>query len=82
MTEDEIYQAFTEIFRDVLDNPELVIEAKTTAADIPEWDSFSHINLVVAIEMHFGVKFGSYEIERLENVGDMLALTLSKIQAK
>jgi acyl carrier protein len=82
MTEDEIYQAFNDIFRDVLDDPSLMIEAKTTAADIPEWDSFSHINLVVAIELHFGVKFGSYEIERLENVGDMVALTLSKIQAK
>ena len=79
MTAEEIYASLNAIFQDVLDDDSIQIEAKTTANDIPEWDSFNHINLVVAIEIQFGVKFGSYEVERLENVGDMVDLIQQKL---
>ena len=74
MTDDEIYGGLTEVFRDIFDNPELQLTAKTSAADIPEWTSFIHVNIIVATEQRFGVKFTTSQIEALKNVGDLVAL--------
>lgn len=60
-----------DIFRDVLENDDLVITRETTAADVEEWDSINHIQLIVAIEKHFRIKFSSQEILNWKNVGEM-----------
>ena len=62
------------IFRDVFDDDELIIEAKTTANDIDGWDSLTHIRLVISIEKAFGLRFTAAEISELENVGEMIEL--------
>ena len=62
------------IFRDVFDDDELIIEAKTTANDIDGWDSLTHIRLVISIEKAFGLRFTAAEISELENVGEMVEL--------
>ncbi|MHA4875364.1 acyl carrier protein, partial [Enterococcus faecium] len=49
-----------------------VITPETTADDVEEWDSLSHIRLIVAVERAFGIKFANAEIESLENVGDLI----------
>jgi len=72
MTQQEILNQVQEIFCDVLDIADLSLTQSTTSADIEEWDSLSHIQLVVAIEKHFGVKFTSEEILEWQNVGDMI----------
>lgn len=74
MTEEQILNALTEIFRDVFDDPSLVISADTTADDIEGWDSVAHINVVVASEIRFGVKFKTSEIEELKDVGEFVKL--------
>ena len=63
-----------DIFRDVFDDDDLVLTRKTTAADIEDWDSLAQINILVACESTFGVKFRLTEIGKLENVGDMVDL--------
>lgn len=68
-----------EIFRQVFDDDTIVVAATTTANDIEEWDSLTHINLVVAVEMRFKIKFALGELQTLKNVGDMLALVNKKI---
>ena len=68
-----------DIFRDVLDDEEIVLEDTTTAADVEDWDSLTHIQLVVAIEKSFRIKFLSKEILSWKNVGEMVACIASKI---
>lgn len=62
------------IFKDVFDDEGLIICADTTASDIDEWDSLSHIRLILQIEQRFSVRFNASEIEKLENVGQMVEL--------
>ncbi|MCX7798535.1 MAG: acyl carrier protein [Melioribacter sp.] len=55
------------------------IKDETTAPEVPGWDSLNHINIILAIEEHFKVKFKSYELLRLKNVGDLQKLLDSKL---
>jgi acyl carrier protein len=78
MSIDAIYAKLTDIFHDVFDDDSIVVAAQLTAADVDEWDSLSHIRLVLAIEKKFGVKFSAAEVGRLKNVGEFVALIQSK----
>ena len=69
-----------EIFRQVFDDETIVVSRETTANDIEEWDSLTHINLTIAVEMKFKIKFALGELQSLKNVGDMLDLISKKIQ--
>jgi acyl carrier protein len=62
------------IFRDVLDDDSLILRPELTAADVENWDSLSHIDLLVGVEREFKVKFTTAEISSLENVGDLAAV--------
>ena len=70
----EIYEKLTEIFRDVFDDAELTIGAGTTADDVEDWDSLTHITLLSAIEEEFGIRFDMKAVHGLKNVGEMVAL--------
>lgn len=72
MEKSEILEQVQEIFRDVLDNEEIELSAEASAKDIEEWDSLSHIQLIVTIEKKFGIKFTSKEILGWNNVGEMI----------
>ena len=68
-----------EIMADTFDLDDLTVTRETTAADIEEWDSLSHIRLVVAIERAFKVKFTNAEIENLANVGELMDTVQAKL---
>lgn len=72
MTREETLAALTSVFRDVLGDDQLVLAEKTTAMDVAEWDSLTHIQLVVAAEKRFRIRFGSREIQSWKDVGEML----------
>lgn len=78
MDKHEILADVQEIFRDILDNNEIVLSLDTKADEIEEWDSLSHIQLVVAIEKKFKVRFLSKEIMTWSNVGEMIECIQSK----
>jgi acyl carrier protein len=67
----QILKEVNEIFIDVLDNDKIVVKESTTANDVEEWDSLTHIQLVVAIEKHFKLRFTAAEIQKWKNVGEM-----------
>jgi len=71
ITKEEILAQVNTIFRDVLENDKLVIKEETTGDDVEEWDSLTHLQLVIAIEKHFKVRFTSAEIINFSNVGEM-----------
>jgi len=52
---------------------------ETTAPQVPGWDSLNHVNIILAVEHYFKVKFKSYEVLRLKNVGDLQKLVDSKL---
>ena len=68
---EEIMQETNEIFKDVLENDTIVLTPEITADDVAEWDSLSHIQLIVEIERHFKIRFTSAEISSYQNVGKM-----------
>jgi acyl carrier protein len=74
-------EKLTGIFRTVFDNDELAIGPETTAEDVDGWDSISHVNLILAIEMGFKIRFGRDEIVGFKNVGDLIR-ALDARQAK
>lgn len=78
MEKNQIMAEVQEIFRDVLDNEDIVLGNETVADDIEEWDSLTHIQLVVAVEKHFKIKFTSKEILMWKNVGEMVDCIAAK----
>ena len=79
MTREEIYKHLDEVFQDVFDDESIHVSDSTTADDIEDWDSLEHINLVVAIENKFGIKFNMSEVTSMKNVGEMVDIILERI---
>ena len=79
MEKKELMDKLTEIFREVMDNDEIVLNDETTSEDIEEWDSLSHIELIDVIGKELGVKITSKEFRGWENVGEMVESLLQKL---
>jgi acyl carrier protein len=67
-----LIEKVTPVFREVFDKPELLITESTNAASVEGWDSYAHINLVVALEEAFQVSFTTKELGEMTCVGDLL----------
>ena len=80
MTSTEIHEKLTAVFRDIFDLPKLVIGDATTAKDVQGWESLTHVNLIVAVEKAFGVRFTTKEVKGLANVGDFIRLIAMKVK--
>jgi acyl carrier protein len=76
MTREEAYERLNSVFRDVFDDETITVTDSTTSNDIEEWDSFEHINLVVAVEQEFGFKIPMGKTVTMKNVGEMVDLIL------
>jgi acyl carrier protein len=78
MTSEQILDKLNPLFRDVLDDPSLVITEKSSGLNVPNWDSLSHINIIESVQDEFKVKFALGELQDLKDVGELVRL----IQAK
>ncbi len=78
MSENEVTKRLNKIFNKIFIDSEFVFSRDLTASDIDEWDSLTHINLIVAIEKEFGISFTLEELEQQNNVGDTIDMIINK----
>lgn len=78
----EIIDRLQALFITVFDNDSIRVTPQLTADDVDEWDSLSHINLMIAIELEFGIEFDPSEIQTFANVGELIASIEKKLAAK
>ena len=71
----------TGLFREVIDDDDIVLSPEMTADEIDGWDSLSHVNLIVTIEARFNIKFTQRELLTFKNVGDLMASIEVKLSA-
>lgn len=79
MIRSDIFKKLNEIFRDVFDDASIIVDETTTAADIDDWDSLTHINLLASIEDEFGIRFNMKDVVSMKNVGEMADLIEEQI---
>ena len=79
MERNDILKRVEEIFREELEQDELVLTDNTTAEDVDGWDSLSHVQLVAAMEEAFGIEFKSREILSWDNIGDLIDCIEKKV---
>ena len=79
MTREEVFAKLNAVFQEIFDDDSIIVRDETTAADIEDWDSLEHINLMVAIEKDFGMKFNMAEVTGLKNVGEMVDVILKRL---
>lgn len=72
-------ERLTAIFRTLFDLSDLILRDDLSARDVPGWDSFNHVNLILQIEEEFGIRFKADEISDLQNVGQLIRLIESKL---
>jgi acyl carrier protein len=78
MTRDQAYERVNSVFRDVFDDGGIIVHDQTTAEDIEDWDSLEHINLIVALEEEFGMKFTMGEVTGMKNVGEAVDIIIAR----
>ena len=78
MQTDEIKSRLTPIFRDIFRDDALVVSENMTAQDVPAWDSLSHINMIMAVEKAFDVRFSIKNVRAMKDVGGLIDLIVKK----
>ncbi len=71
MTRDQLLNDINSIFRTIFNDDAVVITERSSAKDIDEWDSLNNIQIVIAVEKRFKVRFKAAEIRGWKNVGEM-----------
>lgn len=79
MSREEIFGRLNEVFQDVFDDDTISVNDETTAADIEDWDSLSHITLLSAVEDEFGIEFSMGQTVKLKNIGEMVDIIEAEV---
>lgn len=76
MTREEVFERLNKVFQEVFDDETIEVNDDTTSEDINDWDSFEHINLIVAVEEEFSIKIPMGKVVTMKNVGEMADIIL------
>ena len=76
MTREEVFERLNKVFQEVFDDETIEVNDDTTSEDIDDWDSFEHINLIVAVEEEFSIKIPMGKVVTMKNVGEMTDIIL------
>lgn len=82
VSREQIFTEIADIIREVLELPDLRLDDATSAENVAGWDSFNHINIVLAVEAHFGIRFHTTEVEELKTAGELVDLVRDKLRAR
>jgi acyl carrier protein len=74
MTDEDILQRLTRVFREVFDDPNIVVRPDMTADHVERWDSLSHVDMIILVEEEFGIRIPTLEVMGLKNVGDLVQI--------
>lgn len=74
----DLHEQLEELFREVLNDDNLMLTEATTATDIAGWDSVAHINLMCTIEQRFGIQFTGNQLAEMKNIGELKRFLSSK----
>jgi acyl carrier protein len=78
MSEAQIYAELGEIFRDVFLTDDIELRPELSAKDVPGWDSFKQIDIILAVEEKYRIKLNTRELDSLQNVGDLVRVITAK----
>jgi acyl carrier protein len=78
MEESQIYAQVTEVFRDVFNRSDMTLRPELTAKEVPGWDSFKQIEIIIALEEKYHIKFHTRDLDSLQNVGDLVTVVVRK----
>ncbi len=78
MTREEVFTRLTGVFREIFDDDSIELSETTTSKDIEDWDSFEHINLIVAVEKEFSIKVPMGKVTTMKDVGEMVDIILEE----
>ena len=82
MTEPQVYELLTRIFREVFERGDIVLRPELTSKDVFGWDSFKQVEILMQIEDDLGITLSSREIDSLRNVGDLAKVVLGHTAAR
>jgi acyl carrier protein len=74
----EVLSRIEGIAGEILASPNLKLEERTTARDVPGWDSLTHVQIVIGVEREFGIRLTSTEVSQLENAGSLVDIVLAR----
>jgi acyl carrier protein len=80
MTREEVFIAVQDIFRDIFDDKDLILENETSSSNIEGWDSLNHIGIISASEKEFKVKFALGELSSLKDIGSLVDMIIEKLK--
>jgi len=79
MTRADIFSELTPVFRDVFNEPGLILTEDLTANDVDNWDSLSHMVMITEVEQRFNIKFKLRDINKMRNVGDLVTILSERV---
>jgi acyl carrier protein len=79
MNKEIILKELSSIFQFIFSNQSIVVTNTLSASDVHEWDSLTHMLLIVEVENKFGIKFKLKDLNKMRNVGDMVDIIYEKI---
>ncbi len=72
MEREQILLELNEIFKEIFEDDSIELTEETTANDIEDWDSLTHITIISEVEEHFDMKFEMKDVIGMKNIGDMI----------
>jgi acyl carrier protein len=81
MADAAIYTALNEIFRDVFLRDDLVLSPELSANDVSGWDSLKQIEILIAVQEHFRIKFRTADLDNMNNIGDLVRVIAAKARS-